>query len=387
MSNLLYGSLFLLVFAVSWSVNTLTVLSGSWIMKRISRSGDHSAVQSAHSSPTPRLGGVGIVLAVVCGFLLFADKTDTFWLALLLSLTPVFLAGLLEDLGFYISPKGRLLAALLSGSILVAFKGMWITSIGVPGADFLFGFAPLAIVITLIWSTGMCHAFNLIDGVNGLAGATGVVIGAGLAVISWLVGDTQMFALCGTMIAALIGFQLHNWPKGRIFLGDGGAYSIGHLLVWLGIALAARNPQVAGISVALLFFWPVADTLWAIYRRRRSGKRTDQPDRMHFHQLVMRTLEIKYGLRGKRHISNSLTSFVLTPFVGVPIVFGVLFYQMPMLGLAAMIVLTGLFVAGYLGIVLLVRSSRKPAPVASEPAMASESWDEPETEIPRIAAE
>lgn len=357
---MLNGYFFILVFAISWLVNTATVLSAPWIMRRFSRADDHMAVQSAHVSPTPRLGGVGIVLAVIAGFFLFSETGDMFWLALLLSLIPVSLAGLLEDLGYYISPRGRLLAALASGVVLVAMQGLWITSIGVPGVDAVFSLVPLAIAITLIWSTGLCHAFNLIDGVNGLAGATGVVIGAGLALVSWWVGDTQMLALTGTVIAALIGFQLHNWPMGRIFLGDGGAYSVGHLLAWLGIALVARNPQVAGISIALFFFWPVADTLWAIYRRRRSGRRTDQPDRMHFHQLVMRTLEIRFGLRGKRHISNSLTSFVLTPFVGMPIVLGVLFYRMPMLGLAAMVLLAGLFVVGYLSIVGLVSYGRQP---------------------------
>ena len=93
MFTMFYGFLFLLVFAISWSANTITVLSGSWIMKRFSRDGDHAAVQSAHSSPTPRLGGVGIFLAVFCGFLLFADKTDTFWLALLLSWRYMWLSG------------------------------------------------------------------------------------------------------------------------------------------------------------------------------------------------------------------------------------------------------------------------------------------------------
>ncbi len=370
--------IFLAVFAISWSVNTITVMSGPWILKRFSRGGDHLAVQSAHVNPTPRLGGVGIVLAVVTGFVLLGDPSDSFWLALLVSLAPVFLAGLFEDLGFYISPRGRLLAALVSGIILLATQQIWITAIGVPGVDALFAFAPFAIVVTLIWSTGMCHAFNLIDGVNGFAGATGVVIGAGLALVSWWVGDTQMLALCGTVIAALIGFQLHNWPKGRIFLGDGGAYSVGHLLVWLGIALVARNPEVAGISIALFYFWPVADTLWAIYRRRRSGRRTDQPDRMHFHQLVMRTLEIKFGLRGKRHISNSLTSFVLTPFVGVPIALGVLFYRAPLLGLAAMVALSVAFVFMYLRIVGLVSYGRKSEEVAPEIVEEPQTVDEPE---------
>lgn len=248
------------------------------------------------------------------------------------------------------APRGRLIAAEVSAAIMVSLGGFWIESVGVPGMDLLFAWTPLAILITVFWSSGLCHAFNLIDGVNGLAGSTSILVSAGIAAIAWFAGDTEMALLAAVMVPAISGFQLLNWPKGRIFLGDGGAYSIGHLLAWLGIVVAVRNPGVAGISLALLYFWPVADTLWAIYRRAKNGARTDQPDRMHFHQLVMRTLEIRFGLRGRRHISNSLTSFVLSPVIAVPVIVGVAFYEQPLLGLVSMVALSLAFVGLYLSV-------------------------------------
>jgi UDP-N-acetylmuramyl pentapeptide phosphotransferase/UDP-N-acetylglucosamine-1-phosphate transferase len=233
---------------------------------------------------------------------------------------------------------------------MIALQRFWITSVGFEGFDQIFLFAPLAIFLTLIWTSGLCHAFNLIDGLNGLAGFAAVITAGGLTAIAWLAGDSQMVVLCLILMAAVAGFLIHNWPRGRIFLGDGGAYSIGHLLAWAGLFLLYRNPDVSGISVALLYFWPVADTSWAIYRRRARGRRTDQPDRMHFHQVAMRMLEIRFGLRGKRHISNSLTSVLMTPFMMIPIAAGIVFYQAPMMALAALIVMGGGFILLYLSV-------------------------------------
>lgn len=363
----------LFVFLISWSLSGIAVLFKSRLLARITREGDHNAVQSAHSVPTPRVGGVGIVVATSIGILLLTNaQSSPLAIVLLISLIPVFAAGFAEDLGYYVSPRNRLLAAGVSAVMMMVLQRIWITSVGVPGMDLLFVVPPLAIVITMVWSAGLCHAFNLIDGVNGLAGSTAIIIGAGLAVIAFLAGDHQIVAFAGVFVAAMIGFQLHNWPAGRIFLGDGGAYSVGHLLAWLGIALVIRNPQVAGISVALLYFWPVADTLWAIYRRRKNGKRTDQPDRMHFHQLVMRTLEIRFGLRGKRHISNALTSTLLSPIVAIPVIIGVASYNRPILGFVAMIALAAAFVLLYLNVVGFA-SRRKTPYLPSREAEAEES--------------
>lgn len=341
----------LLVLAVSYGGNWVKIRSKSWIFERMPREGDHSAVQSAHTVPTPRIGGLAVVIAAALGVVMTVDaETAPMSLSLLVSVLPVLAAGLAEDLGFGVSPKGRLIAAAVSGVTIIALQKFWITGVGFDGFDRIFLLAPLAIFLTLLWTSGLCHAFNLIDGLNGLAGFAAVITAGGLAAIAWLAGDRQMVAMSLVMMAAVAGFLIHNWPRGRIFLGDGGAYSIGHLLAWTGLILLYRNPEVAGISVALLYFWPVADTSWAIYRRRTRGRRTDQPDRMHFHQVAMRMLEIRFGLRGKRHISNSLASALMAPFIAVPMVAGVVFHQAPHMALLALFLMGAGFVALYLSV-------------------------------------
>ena len=77
----------------------------------------------------------------------------------------------------------------------------------------------------------------------------------------------------------------------------------------------------------LYFFWPVADTGLAIWRRWKLGNPTDRPDRLHFHQLAMRFIEIRFLGRDKRNLANPLATVALIPFISIPQIFGVFFWN------------------------------------------------------------
>lgn len=325
-------------------------------------------MQSAHTVPTPRIGGIGVLVATLAGLLAgVSAELSPVVFCLAVSVVPVFAAGLAEDLGFRVSPSGRLAAAAVSAVLMILIQKLWITGLGFLWFDQLFLFSPIAILLTIVWSAGMCHAVNLIDGLNGLAGFSVILTAFGLAAIAALAGDTEMATIALVLAAAVAGFVIHNWPRGGIFLGDGGAYTLGHLLAWIGILLLYRNPGVSGISVALLYFWPVADTTWAICRRRASGRKTDQPDRMHFHQVAMRALEIRFGLRGKRHVSNSLASLIMVPAMAIPVITGVAFHNTPFLSLAALVAMGAGFVGLYLAVIDFA-TSRNPGAAGAVPA-------------------
>ena len=108
-------------------------------------------------------------------------------------------------------------------------------------------------------------------------------------------------------------------------MGDGGAYALGHLLVWSAILLVNRGTEISPFAILLIFFWPVADTGLAIWRRWKLGNPTDGPDRLHFHQLAMRLLEIRVFGREKRHIVNPVSTLLLAPLISVPQVLGIIF--------------------------------------------------------------
>ena len=344
------------VLLISLGINVIIVLTRSLHLSHTTRMHDTTAVQSAHKSPTPRIGGLGVVVAAMVGIVLFFPGDARWPMAVFaVSVLPVFLIGLAEDLGWDMSPARRLVAAAGSSAVMVLGAGVWIGSSGLPGLDTLLMMAPFAIVFTILWCTGLCHAFNLIDGVNGLSATTGILIALGLSAIALFSGQTGMAVLALSLVPALLGFLALNWPLGKVFLGDAGAYSVGHLLAWVGILIAAASPDVAGVAVALLFFWPVADTLFAIYRRYRAGRRADQPDRLHFHQLVMRGLEIQVLGRDRRGMANSLTTVVLAPAIAAPVFVGVLTWDKPYAALISVVVFAVLFVAAYLAGITYVR--------------------------------
>jgi UDP-GlcNAc:undecaprenyl-phosphate GlcNAc-1-phosphate transferase len=117
---------------------------------------------------------------------------------------------------------------------------------------------------------------------------------------------------------AIGGFLVLNFPFGWIFLGDAGAYVIGHVLVWTAVSMLWLSPDISAFAILLIFFWPVADTLLAIWRRLSNGKPVSAPDRLHFHQLVMRAIEISSIGRARSSLSNPLTTVAILPLALAP---------------------------------------------------------------------
>ena len=340
---------FLLLFVLSFAICGVIVLSQSLHIDRSTRAEDLKAIQAAHTAPTPRIGGLSVVTPIVVAMLLIAPpRLATEMQLFALTLLPVFAAGMAEDLGFRVSPLTRLVAAATASGLVIVLLGAWAPPLMVPGLDSLFGFTPFAIVFTIAWASGICHAMNLIDGVNGFAGATAVLIALGLGFIGLQAGTPILAGVAFAIVPAVLGFLVFNWPLGRIFLGDAGAYTLGHVLVWLSILIMAWGAQAAPTAVALVFFWPVADTFLAIYRRTRSGRPLGQPDRLHTHQFVMRALMMLPERRLDKAQANALSALILTPFAAMPVIAAVLLWDRPVLSLLAWAVFGFLFVAAYM---------------------------------------
>lgn len=327
------------------------------------RAGDRNAVQGMHTDPTPRIGGVAIAVVTIATLLYATSTSKPNYLGFSISIIPVFLTGLAEDLGYSMSPRARLLAAAASSSVAVALLGVWMPRVDIPGVDYLIAWVPVGILFTIFATAGICNAFNLIDGLNGLAAGTGIIVALGTAAIASNAGDVFLRDSSYLMVATLTGFLVFNFPWGKIFLGDAGAYSLGHVLSWFAVSLIVRSESVTTWAVLLVFFWPTADTLFAIYRRRKAGKPTDQPDRMHHHQLILRALEILYLGRGKRHVANPLATLVLLPMIAAPAVTGVLLWNQPLASFLAAVAYSGLFIGSYYAILSLAtkRARRQPS--------------------------
>ncbi len=324
------------LFFVSFTLCLIIILSSGYGFSRRGEV-DETAVQSAHSGFTPRVGGLAIYISILVlipllsfGFIPISVvfDLDAEWLTLLiLSAAPVFTVGLAEDLGYEMSPKSRLVASVFSSLIVILLFKVWLSKLGIPGIDTLLMFAPFGILFTIFATVGVVNAFNLIDGLNGLSSYVTVSVAVSLSIIAYQAGNAQTSIFLVLFVAAVLGFMVLNFPLGKIFLGDGGAYALGHLVVWSAILLINHAPEVSSFSILLIFFWPVADTGLAIWRRWKLGNPADRPDRLHFHQLTMRFLEIRFFGRGRRYLVNPISTIILLPLISTPQVLGVIYWD------------------------------------------------------------
>ena len=329
---------------------------------------DETAVQSAHSGFVPRVGGLAIYISILVlipllsfGFIplsvVFDLDAEQFTL-LILSAAPVFSVGLAEDMGYNMSPKARLIASAASSFVAVLLFKVWLKSLGIPGADTLLMFALFGILFTIFATVGVVNAFNLIDGLNGLSSYVTASVAVSLSIISFQAGNTQISIFLVLVVAAVLGFMALNFPMGKIFLGDGGAYVLGHLLVWSAIILINEATEVSAFAILLVFFWPVADTGLAIWRRWKLGNPADRPDRLHFHQLAMRFLEIRFFGRDRREIANPVATLMLIPLISAPQVLGVLFWDNLAASIVSTVGLGFLFIVTYLVGITIAKKAR-----------------------------
>jgi UDP-GlcNAc:undecaprenyl-phosphate GlcNAc-1-phosphate transferase len=292
--------------------------------------GDGLAVQSSHVGEPARVGGLAVLLSLMAVATIQAVFQETYQTPLLLlSVLPVFIAGLAEDLGHRVSPRGRFLAATVSAIAAVSLLGAWAPRSDIPYLDAAMSLPLVAIILTVLFSAGFCHAVNLIDGMNGLASTVVTISALGCAAISAQAEQPEITGFALLLAAGTIGFLPLNWPYARLFLGDAGAYGLGHLLVWLPFLLAWKTDTVAVPALMLVIFWPLADVLHTILRRLAERASILQPDKMHLHQKVRRMLDIIwFGYQGRQR-SNPLTTLVLLPFITVPVVTGTLLWDQP----------------------------------------------------------
>jgi UDP-N-acetylmuramyl pentapeptide phosphotransferase/UDP-N-acetylglucosamine-1-phosphate transferase len=249
--------------------------------------------QKFHCKATPRVGGVPIFISMVFVwiYIKLSNEMTSFDPPLLFAAMPVFFMGLMEDLTKKIGVKLRLLAAFVSRIIAFYFFEAKITSLDVPYVDMLLSHFWIALLFTAFAIAGVSNAYNIIDGFNGLASIVGVISLFAISFIALQVNDLVVFKLCVAMIVCILGFFIWNYPKGLIFLGDGGAYLIGFWVATLSVLIVARNPLISPWFALLVNAYPITETLFTIWRRSiHQGKNPGLPDAAHFHSLIYRKL-------------------------------------------------------------------------------------------------
>lgn len=289
--------------------------------------------QRFHHGAVPRLGGVGMLVGWVSGltaamvlprigvFTGVPLEWTVYWGALSV-VSLVVLVGALEDATQRVPIRWRLAATALAGIVAVWGLGLSVQRLGFPALDAWWARAAWpGMLLAVLAIMGLTHAFNLIDGYNGLAGSVAVLIGLALTHVALQVGDRQLAAIALCLVACTLGFLFWNYPRGLIFAGDGGAYLWGAVIGLICILLVQRHPQVSPWFVVLLLIYPVWETLFSIYRKMARGDSPSMADALHLHQLVYRRLvraifkdddEIRTALMRNNKTTPYLVVFALT---------------------------------------------------------------------------
>ncbi|MBT8621891.1 MraY family glycosyltransferase [Polynucleobacter paneuropaeus] len=322
---------FLIAFAASL-VATLLIIRYEHLHAHLSSDADLKGPQKFHTKAVPRIGGMGIFLGITVAILYRYQNSPNpaLELTLLACALPAFGAGLVEDLTKKVGVKTRLLFTGLSGAMAVYFLGALITKLDITGLDWLMAIPIVSVFFTIFCVMGLSNAYNIIDGFHGLASMVGMISLVAIAYVNFLVGDLLFFSLSFVMIGACLGFFVRNYPRGLIFLGDGGSYMIGFWIAILSIMLVARHSNVSPWFALLVNAYPIFETLFTIYRRKlHQNKSPGQPDAIHIHSLIYRRVLKARNINKSpdQFSANAKTSPYLWILSGLPVIASILWWQ------------------------------------------------------------
>jgi UDP-N-acetylmuramyl pentapeptide phosphotransferase/UDP-N-acetylglucosamine-1-phosphate transferase len=290
---------------------------------------DADGVQKFHKVPTPRVGGLAVALAYFLVMPALPEGLRAAWVLIGVAGLPALAAGLAEDLTRRVSVRWRLGATMIAGVLFALLTGYVMDKVDLPGVDWLLSFGLVALAFTGFSMGGVANAINIIDGFNGLAAGALLIMLAAFAFVGHAVGDGLVVALALVYAGLVLGFFAVNFPHGRIFLGDGGAYFCGYLLAVLGVLLPARNAEISAWCAILICAYPVIETLASMRRKaRREGHSIGRPDRVHFHMLAHRHFARRLVPRGAPlHLRNPMTSVVTWSMPALTAVFAAIAYD------------------------------------------------------------
>jgi len=295
-----------------------------------------------HDRPVPRLGGVAIFIATMLGIastLVFSPASETltpawhqFVLAIVLGGTVLFGAGLVDDIR-RIRPVAKIVVQCVA-ALIVAKLGFRIEILGIGSSVLHLGW--ISVPLTVLWIVAVTNAFNLIDGLDGLATGIAFVALSTVFAASTVLGNLEVSIVSLVLIGALIGFARYNFSPARIFLGDSGSLFIGFMLAVLSMHGSIKSATAVLVAIPLFALAvPLLDVSVSILRRWLRGVPIFSPDARHIHHRLL-----ALGLTPGR------ASFVLCLVAGAFALLGLLLAFAPPPALIGMALTGGLISAG-----------------------------------------
>lgn len=304
-------------------------------------------VQKFHLHPTPRVGGIGIAVGMTVVWVIAPEPARVLIEPMLWAGIPAFAFGLAEDMTKSVGPAWRLGATMLSGVAACMLTGLSLSRTELAPLDALLMWWPASVAFTAFAAAGVANAINIVDGFNGLASGLTALALLALGAMAARAGDPVLAQCCIGLAAVVLGFMVLNFPLGKIFLGDGGAYLLGFWLAWLAVLLMHRNVAVEPAAVLLACAYPVVEVLFSMVRRWRRHLPAMHPDRLHLHSLVKCRIARKRLEGWPPVLQNASVSPLVWLIAAVPALGGVLAWNSPGWAYAGLVGFVGLYLLIY----------------------------------------
>ena len=237
-----------------------------------------------HTKPMPKMGGIGIFLGFLLGYMLFGE-TSVQMNSILIGGFLIILIGLIDDMT-ELKPSVKFIGQLASACVIVFYGQFLLDNVSAFGIDLHFGI--LAYPITVFFILGCINCINLIDGLDGLSGGISSIYFLTIGIIATIQGHFGLdFVLSFVMLGSTLGFLVHNFHPASIFAGDSGSMFMGFIISVIAL-LGFKNVTMTSLIIPLLILAiPILDTLFAIIRRLLKGESPSKADKFHIHHQLL----------------------------------------------------------------------------------------------------
>lgn len=307
----------------------------------------YESTQRLHQDEVPRIGGLIIYIFLIITAL-FSFQFQLLSI-ILISAVPIILIGTKEDLFHNTSPKIRLIFMIFSASLFIVLLPTKLPDIDFPIVNKILSFTFVKEVFFIFSILVIMNGNNLIDGVNGNMALTNIVQLCVLVLLAFTVNDNELIQISFILLIPLFIFLIFNYPFGKIFSGDAGAYFYGFSVSALVIYLFGMNDRLLSWGAVLILIYPSIELLFSFVRKRFfESKSPFVPDTRHLHSLIFNY----FGKRFKGG-NNSFVVFFLLPFIFAP--FMLYFVSGDLFGILNSIFITFvLYAAAYLLLLKLI---------------------------------
>ncbi len=241
--------------------------------------------RSSHATPTPRMGGLAMSLSLVIACIIYLPH-DSFLLAFLSGLFVVVVTGAIDDVA-EISPRWKFVGQGVAATLFVYLSGLKIEHVGdIMGlGNIELGNASGA--FSVFCMVGGMNAFNLSDGLDGLAGGMAAIAAVFFGYFAWLVQGHALLIIAISLLGVIVGFLRENNYPAKVFMGDSGSLMLGYVLAVLLVALSQSAPTLPVTALAMVVTLPLLDTLLVMTRRVCHRHSPFLPDRTHLHHRLL----------------------------------------------------------------------------------------------------